>query len=609
MIYGPAHTTKPFHSILLCSSVIILISSNLWAADVIFLKGGTALGQIVVADVPDPLGKMTGYTTWTIDRTRNTSFAAEFLQRYIEEATGVKLPIVSEYYASQNRPLILVGRSRLTIFLEHDRRKLPSEGFIIRRRGNMVAIVGEIAPDDDLDAYRGADRGTLFGVYEFLERFCGVRWYFPGRLGIVIPKRTSLAVGEIDIKSAPYFTMRFGPIRDDPGEGFWGDKHPVSRQGNTTGFWVTHTGDKWNKYVREYPEIFAVTSDGQRNVFQGGYGTNKQNQLNLTHPKVLEIELQQFRNFYEKGIDYWGADLRPNERYVRFFPRDGMKIYHDQSPASRALWTSERHNSKLSDYVFDYVKRMANAVAVLYPGKRVATAAYTGYLLPPSHVHLPENVDIMLCTVQGNALLPNRFYWRYNSDLVDQWFEHLGRDRRRLFLWEYSVYPKNHLKLYPHVMQRWMQRNKDKISGAFNNAHSLKSMEYRLSTINSWLWHQLLWNPDIDVDASLAEMYRNLFGPAGPAMAGIFNLAIDRWENAKWFEEFSHSDVSWVHDHFLYNTIYSPRVRGKMQELLQQARKRAPKGSIYAERVEYYGEALDDMFKKASDYRTWWGNK
>ena len=36
------------------------------------------------------------------------------------------------------------------------------------------------------------DQGTCLATYDFLERFCGVRWYGPPQLNIVMPSRTTL---------------------------------------------------------------------------------------------------------------------------------------------------------------------------------------------------------------------------------------------------------------------------------------------------------------------------------------------------------------------------------------------------------------------------------
>ena len=47
------------------------------------------------------------------------------------------------------------------------------------------------------------ERGTLNGVIGFLERFCGMRFYFPGELGEVIPAKKELSLPEIDVFDRP----------------------------------------------------------------------------------------------------------------------------------------------------------------------------------------------------------------------------------------------------------------------------------------------------------------------------------------------------------------------------------------------------------------------
>ena len=74
-------------------------------------------------------------------------------------------------------------------------RRCPS----FRTVGGGVYIVGN---DDDEDVpdlmRRGAyttrfRSGTLFGVYEFLVRFVGVCFYFPGEMGTVVPRTRRIA--------------------------------------------------------------------------------------------------------------------------------------------------------------------------------------------------------------------------------------------------------------------------------------------------------------------------------------------------------------------------------------------------------------------------------
>ena len=42
----------------------------------------------------------------------------------------------------------------------------------------------------------GSEFGTKFGVSEFLERFVGVRWLFPGKLGLHIPNHKTITQEE-----------------------------------------------------------------------------------------------------------------------------------------------------------------------------------------------------------------------------------------------------------------------------------------------------------------------------------------------------------------------------------------------------------------------------
>ena len=58
------------------------------------------------------------------------------------------------------------------------------------------------------------DQATYYAVHDFLERFCGVRWFGPGELEMVLPKTATLAVQSKDIRRGPAFAYRqpFGPM-------------------------------------------------------------------------------------------------------------------------------------------------------------------------------------------------------------------------------------------------------------------------------------------------------------------------------------------------------------------------------------------------------------
>jgi hypothetical protein len=67
-------------------------------------------------------------------------------------------------------------------------------------------IAGGDAAGDPLNDNTSA--GTLFGVYEWLERDLGVRWLWPGVLGTIVPRTASLHVHDVDATVAPAFFQR-----------------------------------------------------------------------------------------------------------------------------------------------------------------------------------------------------------------------------------------------------------------------------------------------------------------------------------------------------------------------------------------------------------------
>ena len=62
--------------------------------------------------------------------------------------------------------------------------------------------------DKDLLIAGKTPYGTEFGVYGFLQRYCGVRWYLPGPDGTHAPKRKTLAIPPMDVLDNPFFLSR-----------------------------------------------------------------------------------------------------------------------------------------------------------------------------------------------------------------------------------------------------------------------------------------------------------------------------------------------------------------------------------------------------------------
>ena len=187
------------------------------AAQVRVVENGKARAVVVTADKPS----------------LTAAYAAKELVTHIEKATGKRLKLVGESdipkgYASR----IFVGVTQAALKQGIKPDKLGNDEFVLRTIGSDLFVLGKedffgSPPPDrhsrDIRSRRKRARvhplsvfnqysGTLFGVYEILERHVGVRWLWPGELGTYVPRTQTVEIGALDKKIGPRVLYRMDPI-------------------------------------------------------------------------------------------------------------------------------------------------------------------------------------------------------------------------------------------------------------------------------------------------------------------------------------------------------------------------------------------------------------
>ena len=204
-----------------------------------------------------------------------TSFAASELQSYLEKIFAVRLPIMEAdeaFKIESETNLILIGESIFTEELGLSPQVLQPDGFQILSRPNTLIILGKDDPRANPNYTLGwGSAGSLYGVYGFLREL-GVRWFFPGEIGTVIPTKKDIVVENLNIKDAPFFIYRHGhgptmtPI-DIP----WRRKVGFGGTARVGGSY--HPWTRWHhRYLFMYPELFALRADGSRGKNLCWYG-------------------------------------------------------------------------------------------------------------------------------------------------------------------------------------------------------------------------------------------------------------------------------------------------------------------------------------------------
>ncbi|WP_395749092.1 DUF4838 domain-containing protein [Prosthecobacter sp.] len=252
-----------FEAVHACCLLLALLP-NVACADMTLVSEGAPRAIIVIADKP----------------TRVARYAAEELVRHVEKASGAKLEIQAESTVNAGtRPRIFIGDSAAVRKEGINVEKLGPETFVLRVTDEAVFIAGQDGGGEPLEA--ATMGGTLWGVYEWLDRDLGVRWLWPGELGTHVPKTKTVAAKTCDETTAPRLFQRrlragLGFESEHPALGFtkeaakqFSEEQSIylrrHRMGRSFPVSYGHAfTDWWEKDGAEHPEWFQLLESGKR---------------------------------------------------------------------------------------------------------------------------------------------------------------------------------------------------------------------------------------------------------------------------------------------------------------------------------------------------------
>jgi len=496
-----------------------------------------------------------------------TRLAAEELNRFLKGVLGVPLQLVAQ--PTEGRSAIILGdRLRST--------PLPRDAFVIEVTNGVLRIFGN---DDDVPGgeisktcWYGNEapwqphfrRGTLFGVYEFLERFAGVRMYFPDALGTIIPSAERLAIPEGRLVKAPAFRYRRYGFVDGPQKQAFKLLNWYRLRMETETMKCSHGHRRLKLYERfgkTHPGYFANHHNRhvREQVRQRGY---------LCHTSCVwdEIEKDAIRFFSEGGTDAF--DLQP---------QDGMTPrFRCNCPSCIAAYGKGRHYA--TDLVWRHTAEVAAHVQSLYPKARFTQMAYNPYGGLPDFA-IPDNVDVTVAR-RGPWALALPALDRAESDEVRAWADKLGR---KVVLWNYPGKWQHAVMNLPGVPQlaprAWAAYYKalaPVIDGAFAESESDR---WSYNYLNYYVFSRVCWDPQVDVEALLAEHHRLMFGSAAKPMAAFYDMLERKWTEcvaAGYAEILMDSGLVTHHDMTrAVRKIYAPAVIRELENLLTTANSRA----------------------------------
>lgn len=391
-------------------------------------------------------------------------------------------------------------------------KKSASDVFSLKTKGNVIYAAGN------------NPRSAMFAVFELLEQL-GCRWFWPGADGEYLPAPSkNLSVGKLAIRSEAAFAHRqlsshpnldkslffahnkMNPMGDPHGYGFstsWG--------GHSFGRIFPEDCKTINEYFKKYPEQFAL-SNGIRVINQHCY----------TNPDTFRTFLKWIDNFWKKN---------PQIEYLMLSARD-TPIYCKCPECSKF---------DSSTLFFQFIKKLIEESDKKHPGKKYNTIAYSFYLDVPK-VKLPtENLNMSYC-------MYNRCFKHKFSDkscpvnpralkAVEAW--HRSGVKLAIYGYHFDIFSGDPVltPITPIVAEelRWAKSMGitywlTEYYGNFRPKKPLWDSQPFVNRFPAYAIAKLLWNPDLDEKALLAEFCRCTFGDAAKEMERYYTLMQEAWQ-------------------------------------------------------------------------------
>ena len=446
-------------------------------------------------------------------------YAAEEFQNHVAKATGHKLPIVK----SIDRPdcHVFIGPSKLM--------RDSQLGFAIDDFGDEDLRV--VIRDKNIVIAGGRPRGTLYGVYTFLEDYLGVRFLTADHTHIP-PVGRWREIGPVDRFYHPQISkMRYnsyGESRDD----VFGTRmrdNTVSRNpkfgGRTGQRNIGHTFSRQvspSKYGKEHPEYFCLRG-GKRQTSRGS-------QPCLTNPDVLRLVTDAVLDEIKR------SPIKRSPEVGNVCVAQNDSTSYCQCPDCAAV--DKREGTHMGS-LLEFVNKVADNVGKKHPDVNIGTLAFSYTRRPPQgKLKARPNVQIELCTIECCVIHPlttKDQSCRRNISLQEdlpRWNEICDQ----MFIWNYNTNFHNYLLPCPNL--RVLEPNirlfaANDVKGVFmQGTTGHHCTEGEMADLRVYMTGRLLWDPTLSGEKLFNEFLDLHYGRAADPIRQFINRIHDKAEKS-----------------------------------------------------------------------------
>ena len=435
-------------------------------------------------------------------------FAAGELASYLKKMTGREPNRIAENSVANVKNAIYLGQTKTA----------ERAGFSFSRFDEERWTV--CSSDAGLIIGGGGLRGTLYGVYHYLEDICGVRWFNPAEEDV--PKLKNPPLDSITLAGKPVFTYRLLYV-----EGHDLDSMFLSRlrQNADLGPWKVSIWEAIRpmspagvhsmlvylppeKYSKDHPEYYALGSQGAR----------KYGQLCLMNPGTRQAMLKVVRELLAKRYAMKASLSLPSMQFFDMSHMDNGDYCHCEACTKFA----QGHGDAFSAVNLDFVNYIADEIAKDYPDIIFTTFAYTFTEKPPKGIRPKENVLVLLCDTQSSEAAPIESSQNHVfQDYVRSWGE-IADNLRIHDYWttyDFQSMPSSGITTELPLPSEFAIAPDLRFFQANNCRQISAEFEYPaegdVHDFKQYLYLHLMENPELNVEWLMEDFANRFYGAAG----------------------------------------------------------------------------------------------
>lgn len=444
------------------TAVIIVISFTAAAQTVELVKNGRSSYQIILTADPDS----------------NETKAANALQKYLREITGVTLPISQKKVKTS----IFIGKA--------------SPSYAQLAKNDYAWKI-----DRNLHLAGATPYQTLETVYAFLEEVLGCKFLTP--TVEIVPKQTTIIVSHSGIRNPESGIHAINPrikTRTVHARIFYDDPEFAAKRRVTTEGFPTfvpeakvHTFHRFvpeKQYYQLHPEYYALVK-----------GKRLPTQVCLSNDTVYRIIRDSVKVFFARY---------PNSKVISVSQDDNTQY----CTCDRCAAIDNKEGTPAASMML-----FVNRIAREFPDKTISTLAYQYTRRAPKTIKPEKNTLITLCSIEcDRSGAISEKCKDFETDLKE-W----GALGSTIQIWDYTTQFTNFLAPFPNMETLQPNVNLFVNNGAnwIFEQHSHNPSD--LYEMRCYIMSKLLWEPSLSYSDLLNEFSNAYYGAAAPAVVKYVN--------------------------------------------------------------------------------------